>query len=496
MKNTNFKINFIATSVAVSAPLLVTAQKAEKNEKPNIVFVLTDQWRGDALGYAGDKNIKTPNLDRFSKEAVNFTNAVSVCPVSTPARAALLTGRFPTSTGMTLNDIYLPSEELCIAEILKEAGYNTAHIGGKWHVDGHGRLNNVVPERRQGFDFWKGIECSHEYNNEPYYENDDPTMKYWEGYSPYAICNAANDYISDAANSEKPFFLFVSIGTPHYPHGTAPKEMKDMYPKDQLVLNPNVPKSMEDKVRQELQGYYGHCTATDKGIGTIIEQLKANNMMENTIFVFTSDHGEMMGAQGYKPFTKLVAYDESIRIPFLISYPGIGKNKGAVVNAPINIPDMLPTLLGLAKIKIPSTIEGDNLAKLVKRPNTKADRAALVMQPTPWGMIFQEKEFRAIRTKRYTYSRTIDAPNMLFDNVTDPYQMNNLVNKPEFAKLQKEMDKKLNKALKKIGDEFKPRDYYMKKWNFKLSQPSNAVDFRGFETGDGKGTVQTPGVKK
>ncbi|MBA7586694.1 Ulvan-active sulfatase [subsurface metagenome] len=132
-------------------------------QKPNVIYILTDQWRASAFGYAGDPNVKTPQIDKFAKEAVCFTNAVSVCPVCTPYRASLLTGKYPTSTGMFLNDLYLPEEELCMAEIFKSAGYNTAYLG-KWHLDGHGRFNNVSQERRQGFDYWKALECSHEYN--------------------------------------------------------------------------------------------------------------------------------------------------------------------------------------------------------------------------------------------------------------------------------------------------------------------------------------------
>ena len=111
---------------------------AEKSVKPNLIYVLTDPWRASATGYAGDPNVKTPDLDALALESINFENAVSVCPVCTPYRAALLTGRYPTSTGMFLNDLYLPDEELCMAEIFRTAGYETGYIG-KWHLDGHGR---------------------------------------------------------------------------------------------------------------------------------------------------------------------------------------------------------------------------------------------------------------------------------------------------------------------------------------------------------------------
>src|SRR5210317_567908 len=103
---------------------------------PNIVFILTDQWRAQAFGYAGDPNVQTPNIDALSQRSINCENTISVCPVCTPQRASLLTGRYPTSTGMFLNDIYLPKEELCMAEMFKAAGYDTGYIG-KWHLDGH-----------------------------------------------------------------------------------------------------------------------------------------------------------------------------------------------------------------------------------------------------------------------------------------------------------------------------------------------------------------------
>jgi arylsulfatase A-like enzyme len=148
------KIKQIILALIFGLPYLIGCQQVERRTKPNIVYILTDQWRASAFGYAGDANVKTPRLDKFAEEAVNFVNAVSVTPVCTPHRAALLTGRYPTTTGMFLNDLYLPDEELCMAEIFKAEGYNTAYLG-KWHLDGHGRENNVELERRQGFDYWK-----------------------------------------------------------------------------------------------------------------------------------------------------------------------------------------------------------------------------------------------------------------------------------------------------------------------------------------------------
>ena len=448
-----------------------------KKEKPNVVFILTDQWRASAFGYTGNKIVRTPNIDRLAEESVDFANAVSVCPVCTPYRAALLTGRYPTSTGMFVNDIYLPSEELCMAEIYKSAGYGTAYIG-KWHLDGHGREDNVEPERRQGFDYWKGLECSHDYNRMPYFENDDPVKKYWEGYSPYAESKDAQGYLEKHSKDKNPFLLFVSFATPHFPHNTAPRAYKDMYPFSGLQLNPNVPDSLKDRVLTELQGYYAHCTATDQAIGDLINKIKALGLSKNTIVVFTSDHGEMMGAHGRLPFRKQLAWEESSHIPFLIRLPGMDKDQAAEISSPLTTPDILPSLLGLCGIKIPGSIEGTDLSAVIKAPSTQKDRAALFMSVCPFDVNYPDKEYRAIRTARYTYARSPEGPYMLFDDQQDPWQMKNLADKPEVSEIQQELDNQLNRELLRIHDEnFKTRDFYLKKWGLELNK-DHIIEFR------------------
>lgn len=459
--------------------------------RPNVVFILTDQWRASALGYTGDPNVKTPNLDRLAAASVSFTNAVSVCPVCTPYRAALMTGRFPTSTGMFLNDIYLPAEELCMAEIFKAAGYQTAYIG-KWHLDGHGRLNNVAPERRQGFDYWKALECSHDYNRMPYYEQDDPEMKYWEGYSPFALAGDAGQYLANRAENDRPFLLFLSIATPHFPHHSAPEEYMDMYPPSRVRLNPNVPEELHEKVYPEIQGYYAHCTATDRAIGELVERMEELGLSENTILVFTSDHGEMMGAHGRLPFRKQLAWDESLHVPFLIRYPGIANRSGAQVHAPLTTPDILPSLLALCGIRIPGSIEGEDLSGLILDPDPGADRAALFMNIAPFDVNYEDPEYRGIRTARYTYAVATVGPLMLFDDREDPYQLNNLAGNPAHDELQQDLERQLRQALREIGDEdFRTREYYLEKWGFQLEK--NNINYWSFYEGEGK--VQSPGLE-
>ena len=185
-----------------------------------------------------------------------------------------------------------------------------------------------------------------------------------------------------------------------------------------------------------------------------------------------------------------MAWDESLRVPFLIKYPGIDTQKGTTVNAPLNTPDILPSLLSLSNIEIPEGIEGENLAELMKNPDPNTDRAALAMNVAPFAGNYNDAPFRAIRTKQYTYIKTLDGPTMLFDNVQDPYQMNNLLNRADFESLQKKLDSTLNAKLAKIGDDFKPRDHYLKKYNYVFDDERPAVPWWEFD--EGKGLVQSP----
>jgi arylsulfatase A-like enzyme len=457
---------FVMTSAAATAAIALSPALSActtRRKKPNIVYILTDQWRASATGYAGDPNVRTPNLDRLAQESYNFRNAVSVCPVSTPYRASLLTGRYPTSTGMFLNDLHLPPTECCIGEALAEAGYKTAYIG-KWHLDGHGRQVYIPPERRRGFKYWKVAECDHNYNHSHYYAGDSPEKLYWDGYDVYAQTKDAQQYITDQAESSEPFALFVSYGTPHFPHHTAPVELQALYPPVDIRLPVNVPESMKEQATIEAQGYYAHCQALDKSIQDILITLDEKGLRENTIFVFTSDHGEMLGSHGIRPKEKQVPLNESAGVPFLLRYPAIHGNTGKLVDMPINTPDIFPTLFGLAGLEIPETIEGDDLSFVIKGEPESEDHAVLYMQVAPWVGGEYGKEYRAVKTNRYTYVRALECPWLLFDDVNDPFQMTNLVSKPEYADILTHLDNQLKKLLERVNDDFRPGKSYIDDW--------------------------------
>ena len=244
-------LRFVAVVLISALTLLsLAAAPAAKSApaKPNILFIIADQWRAQAFGFAGDPNVKTPHFDRFERESVNFTQAVSGQPVCTPARASLLTGQRPLTHGLFINDVPLKPEAATIAEVLSGAGYATGCIG-KWHVDGKGRSNFIPRERRQGFDYWKVLECTHAYNNSAYYA-DGPEKLKWDGYDAVAQTADARRYLEAQAKSGRPFLLWLAWGPPHNPYETAPAKYKAMYDAEKLQLRPNVPREVEARTRK------------------------------------------------------------------------------------------------------------------------------------------------------------------------------------------------------------------------------------------------------
>lgn len=464
---------FLAASGAAATGILAgcaTGGETGSRRKPNVVFVLADQWRAQACGYAGDPNLKgqTPALDRLAAESVDFTHAVSCSPVCTPYRASLLTGQYPLTHGLFMNDLCLSTRALSIAQAFAQAGYDTAYIG-KWHLDGHGRSAYIPPERRQGFDYWKVLECTHDYNRSPYYANNDPTRRLWEGYDVAAQTRDAQSYIAAHAKAPKPFLLILSWGPPHNPYETAPETFRGRFQADALRLRDNVAPDTP-AIRKDLAGYYGHIAAMDACLGELLGTLDANGLREDTVFVFTSDHGDMLGSHGQ--IRKQKPWDESIRVPLLVRYPA-AQAHGRKIGAPVNTPDLMPTLLGLCGVTVPGSVQGEDLSAWVRGADAPEDRPALIACHTPFGEWHREKggrEYRGVRTARHTYVRDLNGPWLLYDNAADPYQLTNLANDPAHAALQARLETELQRLLRQTGDEFKPGPDYIAKWGYEVDR--------------------------
>jgi len=388
--------------------------------------------------------------------------------VCSPYRASLLTGQYPLTHGVFLNDVRLNTNAVSIAQAYNEAGYETAYIG-KWHLDGNHRSAFIPREKRQGFQFWKAMGCTHNYNNSLYYGDEDIKLK-WDGYDAIAQTRETQRYLREHAD-DKSFALFLSWGPPHAPYHTAPQKYRDLFKAEQLQLRPNVPRHLQERAIKTLAGYYAHIAVLDDCIGEILRTLKELGLDEDTIVVFTSDHGDMLFSQDEQK--KQRPWDESILVPFLLRYPAALGREGRTIDMPINTPDIMPTLLGLSCIQIPDTVEGTDLSDVVRGTKQSEDNAALISCPSPFGQWKRAnggREYRGLRTKRYTYVRDLKGPWLLYDNQQDPYQLNNLCNKSEFSELQKRLEGILSEKLKETNDEFLSGAEYIKKWGYVVDE--------------------------
>jgi arylsulfatase A-like enzyme len=454
----------LATLFAFS---LHAAENSAAHRKPNVLFVIADQWRAQAFGFAGDPNVKTPNFDRFERACVNFTQAISGQPVCTPARASLLTGQRPLTHGLFINDVSLNPEAVTIAKVLAAEGYDTGCIG-KWHVDGHGRSAFIPRERRQGFDYWKVLECTHAYNNSAYYA-DGPEKLKWQGYDAIAQTRDAQRYIEEHASTGRPFLLWLAWGPPHNPYETAPAKYKAMYDPEKLQLRPNVSHEIEARTRRDLAGYYAHCSALDDCFGDLLQTLEKTGIAKDTLIVFTSDHGDMLGSHAL--IRKQKPYEESARVPMLFRLPAALGQSPRRVDATINTEDVMPTVLRLCGVAVPKTVEGLDFNGYLRGGADPSGGAALVLCPSPFGEYTRAlggREYRGLRTKRFTYVRDLNGPWLLFDNERDPYQLNNLIGQPEHASEQAQLEAQLKAKLAAQHDEFLRGADYIAKWGYQV----------------------------
>ncbi len=456
-------------ATVLAEPSVRRASAAEEDRRPNVLFLLADQWRAQATGYSGDPNARTPHLDRLARESARFTNAVSCCPVCSPYRACLMTGRYPLSHGVFLNDVPLNTEAVSLAQAFVGAGYETAYIG-KWHLDGHGRSAFTPQERRQGFQFWRALECSHDYNRSIYYA-DEPVRQNWQGYDAIAQTQEAQRYLRGRARGDRPFSLILSWGPPHNPYETAPRKYREMFRAEDIVLRPNISIGDAARARADLAGYYAHIAALDACVGDLLATLAETGLERDTVVVFTSDHGDMHYSHGW--VRKQKPWDESVCVPLLVRTPARLGKQGRSIDVPINAPDLMPTLLGLCGVAIPRTVEGEDFSPILRGQRGPDVEGALLMCAHPFGEWIRShggKEYRGVRTRTHTYVRDLKGPWLFYDNQADPYQQTNRVDQPEYAAVQRHLDELLALRLKATRDEFLSGDIYVKKWGYAVDK--------------------------
>lgn len=469
----------------------------QSGSRPNLIFVMADQLGTNHMGYAdywngtnyhGAQHAETPHLDQFASQGVNFKNTVSNMPVCSAFRASLMTGKYTTSNGMVINELRLNPHQECFGHVLTRAGYNTAYIG-KWHLYANelgnhdDPKNSFIPrgEHRLGFnDYWAAFNFHHNYYGSYYHTESSEKVYFPAGvYEPDGQTDLAMEWLKcRAKKSSRPFAMFLSWGTPHgpWPTSNVPAEYYDRFASVSLPNPPNY-KSVNDEPysdnwsdisaagRNQLEEwrrvYYAMTCNMDWNFGRLMQFLETQGMADNTIVVFTSDHGEMFGSQGRA--AKNTFYEEAARIPFLVRWPN--RIAPRVSDACVSCVDFMPTMLGLMGLPVPERAEGDNLSHLALGESGPEPEFAFLQNTGACAAWENGYEWRAIRNKQYTYARyRVDDKELLFDNVNDPYQMTNLVGDANYASLLAECRAKMTAKMESLRDRFNISTFYRDNW--------------------------------
>ncbi|WP_414664766.1 sulfatase family protein [Horticoccus sp. 23ND18S-11] len=456
-----------------AATLLLTSllASAATAARPNIILLLPDQMRASAMGVAGNPDVQSPHIDQMAREGIRFKRTYANVPVCCPARAILLTGTYPHVNGMMANDLRLRESETTIAELLRDAGYRTGFVG-KWHLDGGPREPGFIPPgpRRQGFEFWAAYECHHQHFL-PYYFRDTPEMILVRKFEPEASCDFAVEFIK-AQPAGRPFFLMMQMGPPHDPYG-APDEYMKRYDPEKITppkswqpnseiqparnaippryQRPDLPGGSYVRTggKEEIAAYYAAITAIDDQVGRLLQTLKETGQDENTIILFTSDHGDMLGSHGMR--RKRKPHEESAGVPGIIRWPA-KIPAGRVVDTLFSHVDMPATLLGLAGLTVPKHMQGADLSRVARGETTAGPDAVLLQIFVPYRPDQITRPWRGVITDRYTYARYENEPWVLFDHQRDPHQMNNLAADPAHARIRGELEARLAALMAAKGD--------------------------------------------
>ncbi|MDE2747487.1 MAG: sulfatase-like hydrolase/transferase [Chloroflexota bacterium] len=378
-------------------------------KRPNVIVFFTDQQRWDTTGLHGNPLDLTPNFDRLARAGADVHTSITCQPVCGPARACLQTGMYATETGCFRNGIPLPGDSRTLAHCFKEADYDTAYIG-KWHLADSGR-GPVPREQRGGYDTWLASNLL-EFTSDAYdtvmYDEDGAPVKL-PGYRVDAQTDAAIRYID--AHQKSPFFLFLSYIEPHHqnhrddypaPPGYAERYRGRWLPPDLAALG--------GSSHQHLAGYLGMIKRLDEALGRLADALISLDLLEDTIILFTSDHGNHFKTRN--PEYKRSCHDASVRVPTMLH--GGPFSGGGRVSQLVSLIDLPPTLLDAAGIPVPEGMSGRSILPLL--------RGEAVDWPDEVFIQISESQVgRALRSKRWKYAVTAPDKEGWNDPASDHY---------------------------------------------------------------------------
>ena len=399
----------------------------KKAGRPNLLFVFSDQQSYDMVGCNGNRQIITPNLDKLATEGVRFTHCFSNSPVCTPHRGMLMSGQHPLYNGCFWNDIQLLTNGQHLGEVLRDAGYRTGYVG-KWHLYG-GDRDRPIPAgpHRHGFDdLFVSNNCTVDFDPAvAFYFNEAGEKVLFHEWEPIGQTRQALNFIEQCPE-EEPFALFVSWHPPHDHLGKelygAPQEFLDRYDPEKIELRPNCEPTAQ--ARKDYHGYMAMCTGVDQAFGMLMEKLKEKGLAENTLVVYTSDHGDLLHSHG-RPLPKTFPEEESIHVPLLMRWPE-RLRAARVSDLMVGTLDLMPTLLGLMDLPIPRTCQGVDFARPLIAGNDGSndgpDSLPLLICSIPRAL---PHGWRGVRTRRYTYAfdqggNRENPVNVMFDNQADP----------------------------------------------------------------------------
>lgn len=445
--NKKITFNKLATMVAFSGALQAQAQST----RPNVLLILTDEqscWTISAYGKGPYSNhfIETPNIDALAAEGALMTNHIANAAVSTPSRGQLLTGRYCHQNGAYDNWMPMDQKEITLGQQLKDAGYETAYFG-KWHLSGEDELNLSGPIF--GFDNVKyfGINAKTIIEKEGKLSQNHNIPSDSSAYLTDYLTDKAIKYIK--TERTKPFFCLLSIHDPHMPFSTR-EPYASMFNKDSIPLPVNyydtfpswgVYKISEKSYKKTVKQYLGMVKLIDDKVGEIIATLKKQGIYDNTIIIFTTDHGDYMGQHGL--YSKNECYEEVYRVPFIIRYPAKVKSKVVVDKIVSNI-HVMPTILDMVKVEPNKNIEGKSFLPLLQGKKMKWQSEAIQLKGNKSEGYFNK--YAGYLTDNYHLMlKNVNGgkDNLLFDRKNDPFEQHNLYNNPTYRKTSNELTKKI-----------------------------------------------------
>ena len=451
------------TGTTIATLTLGPTAFARRGQRPNLLIIHTDEHNFRTLGCYGGKIVKTPNIDFLAANGARCTKFYATTPVCSPSRASFVSGRYPQNTPVVTNNIPMDDKTVTFAEILRQRGYATGYAG-KWHLDGTGKPQ-WAPKRQFGFEdnrymfnrgHWKKMEDTSAGPRVAARKNDKPTYGV-EGadeksFTTDWLSTKAIDFVN--AHRNEPFCYMLSIPDPHGPN-TVRAPYDTMYKQSQVSVPLTFHKSQEQtpgwappekrlsekSLKKLMPPYYGMVKCIDDNVGRILAALRKNGILDRTIVIFTSDHGDLCGE--HKRLNKGVPYEGSAKVPFVMYYPKkIGG--GTVVNQVLTCVDFLPTILSLMDVKTAGLEQG-------------RDASSFFVGKTPsgWkdiGFIRGTNDWLCAMTQNHkiVYSQK-DAP-WLFDLKEDPDELTNFFADPQYGDIVKDLTAELIAYCRRYDD--------------------------------------------